>query len=319
MSVLRSCCIAGLSVVAATAQSQQFPAKAIRFVVPYPPGGGTDQIARLLGQKMSDAWGQQVIVENRPGAQGNIGQALVAKARPDGYTIVLGATAALCINPVIYSNVGFDALKDFAPIVLVTRQPYFIVVHPSVPARTIKDLIALAKANPKGLNFGTSGGFPQLGGELFKSMAGIDMVHIPYAGAAPALFALIAGQLELTITTPSGPLPFVRSGRVRLLAVTSPARIDIVPGVPTVSEAGLPGYEMLGWYGVLAPAGTPREIVARFNAEINRGLRAPDIKDRLAQQAVQTAGGSPVEFAEYLGKEYAKWTRVAMASSMKVD
>ena len=252
---------------ASLAPAQQFPSKPIRFIVPYTPGGGTDLVARTLGQKLTDAWNQQVIIENRPGAQGNVGTAAASKAPADGYTIVLGYVGALCINPFLYPNAGFDPNRDFAPITLATQQPYLIVVHPSVPAKSIKELIALAKTNPGKLSFGSSGSLPQLAGELMKYMAGIDMVHVPYKGAGPALIDLIGGQLDLTFTTPAGPLPFIRSGRLRVLAVTSSTRTDIVPDAPTVVEAGIPGFEVTGWYGVLAPAGTPKEVVARLNAE----------------------------------------------------
>ena len=304
---------------ASLACAQQFPAKPIRFIVPYTPGGGTDLVARTIGQKLTDAWSQQVIIENRPGAQGNVGTAAAAKAPADGYTIVLGYVGALCINPFLYPNAGFDPNRDFAPITLATQQPYLIVVHPSVPAKSIKDLLLLAKANPGKLSFGTSGSLPQLAGELMKHMTGINMVHVPYKGAGPALIDLIGGQLDLTFTTPAGPLPFIRAGRLRVLAVTSATRSEIVPDSPTVIEAGISGYEVTGWYGVLGPAGTSKEIVARLSAEMARILRLPEVKDKLAHEGLQPIGNTPEEFAIYIRNETAKWGKVVQITGVKAD
>lgn len=318
MSMLRVIACALLA-SAAPAAAQQFPNKPIRFIVPYTPGGGTDLVARTIGQKLTDAWRQQIIIDNRPGAQGNVGTAAGARAAADGYTIVLGYVGALCINPFLYSNAGFDPNVDFAPITLATQQPYLIVVHPSVPVKSIKDLLALARANPGKLSFGTSGSLPQLAGELMKHLTNINMVHVPYKGAGPALIDLIGGQLDLTFTTPAGPLPFIRNGRLRVLAVTSAARSDIVPDAPTVIEAGIPGYEVTGWYGVLAPAGTPKEAVSRLNAEMVRILRLPEIRDKLAHEGIQPVGNTPEEFTSYIRSETAKWGKVVQLTGVKAD
>ena len=319
MSMPRVMAFALLSASPTLALAQQFPVKPIRFIVPYTPGGGTDLVARTIAQKLTTAWNQQVIIENRPGAQGSVGTAAAAKSAPDGYTIVLGYVGALCINPFLYPNVGFDPGQDLAPITLATQQPYLIVVHPSVPAKSLKELVVLAKAHPGKLSFGSSGALPQLAGELLKHMTTINMVHVPYKGAAPALIDLIGGQLDLTFTTPAGPLPFVRSGRLRVLAVTSATRAEFVPDVPTVIEAGIPGYEVTGWYGVLAPAGTPKEIIGRLNAEMMRILRLTEIKDKLAHEGIRPVGNTPEEFSAFIRNETAKWGKAVQVTGVKAD
>lgn len=300
-----------------SAFAQNYPNKPIRFVVPAPAGGGTGLVASTIGKKMTESWGIQVLIDNRPGAQGNIGHALVAKAPPDGYTIVAGYVNALCLNPFMYSDVGFDSIKDFAPVSLATQQPYFLIVHPSLPALSLKQLVALAKTHPNRLNFGTTGSLPQLAGEMMKSMARINMTHIPYKGSADVMPDLLSGRLELTFSSPGVPLPFIRSGKLRLLAVTSSKRIDIVRDTPTVAEAGLPGYEITGWYGVLAPTGTPKEIINKLSAEIVRILKLPDIREQLT--GYEPGGSTPEEFSAYLKKEMAKYAHLVKESGIKVE
>lgn len=304
---------------ASIADAQQFPTKPIRFILPYSPGGGMDLVLRTIGQKLTDTLGQIVVVENRWGAQGNVGTALAAKAKPDGYTLMLGEAGALCINPHLYANVGFDTQKHFAPITLATQQPYLVVVHPSVPAQSLQELISLAKANPNKLTFGTSSSVAQISGEWMKHVAGFTMTHIPYKGAAPAMIDLIGVRLDLTFSSPAGPMPFIRSGRLRVLAVTTRARVDFLPDVPTVIEAGVPDYEMAGWYGVFAPVGTSREIVMQLNAQLVQVLRLPDVKERFAREGIQTVGNLPDEFADFIKVEFAKWGKAVQTTGVKAE
>ncbi|MBI4191972.1 MAG: tripartite tricarboxylate transporter substrate binding protein [Betaproteobacteria bacterium] len=308
MSALpRALVIAVLATILPSASAQQYPSKLIRFIVPYPPGGGTDFLTRLLAKNMSEAWDQRVLVENRPGAEGNVGTAIAAKEPPDGYTIFLGTNTSLTINPFTYRNVGYNPITDFAPITHATTQPYFIVAHPSLPVRSFKEFVAFARANPAKLNVGTSGSSAMLAAELLNVSAKIKITPIPYKGSGPALLEVLAGQIELAIGTPAGPLPFVRSGKLRLLAVTSSKRLDIVPDSPTVAESGFPGYEVTGWYGVLAPGGTPNNIVAKLNAELVRTLRLPQTKELLARSAVQPVGSTAEEFSAFIKSEAVKW------------
>ena len=291
------------------AAGQNYPSRPIQIIGPFPPGGGTDLVMRLMGQKLNEALGQPVIYDYRSGAAGNLGTALAAKARPDGYTLSM-QSPPFTVNPLTMRNVGYDPIKDFTPIILATETAYVIVAHPAGPARNIRELIALGKANPNKLSFGTSGTLAQLGGELLKKMGGFNMTHIPYRGAGPALIDLVGGHLDLSVTTPTAPLPFIRAGRLRVLAVASTARLDILPQVPTVAESGIPGFEVSGWYGLLAPAGTPKEIINRLNSELVRALALPEIKTRLSQEAIKPVASTPEEFAVYLGKETAKWSRL---------
>src|SRR3990172_9740739 len=318
MNILRAivvCLLFGGSIGSA----QQFPAKSIRFIVPFPAGGGSDALSRLVGQKLTEAWGQQVIVENRPGAQGSIGSALAAKAAPDGYTILLGEVGALCVNPHLYANVGFNPNKDFAPITLATQHPSVFIAHPSVPAKSIRELIAVAKAKPGRLTFGTSGAVAQIAGELFQIMAGIKLTRVPYKGSNPAVVDVMGGHVDLIISRPFSPLPFIRSGRLRALAVTTRTRVDILPDVPTVIEAGIPEYEMANWYGVLAPAGTPGEIVSRFNTELVRILKLPEVNERSTREGYQPVGNSSEEFAAFIRSEIAKWGKAVQVTGVKAN
>ncbi len=316
MQAMRAAAIM-LMTVASFASAQQFPVKPIRVIVPYTPGGGNDFAIRTISQKLTESWGQQIIIENRAGAEGNLGTAYAARAAADGYTILHVDVGALCINPLLFSDVGFDTQKDFLPITMTTEQPYLVIVHPSVPAKTIKDLIAIAKANPGKLNFGSSGAPSQIAGEWIKHLAGIKMTNIPYKGAAPALIDVISGQIDLAFTTPAGPLAFIRSGRLRALGVTSRTRLDFLPDIPTVTESGIPDYEVTGWYGLFAPSGTPREVVARLNAEVARILRLPDVKERFSRAGMRPVGNSQDEFVSYMKSEVAKWRRAVEITGVK--
>jgi len=305
----------------AAGEAPAWPVKPIRFVVPYPPGGPLDIVARVLGQKLAERWGQPVIVDNRSGAGGNIGADLIAKAPPDGYSIVMGAVATHAINPHLYSKMPYDALRDFAPVVLVTQVPNILVVNPQVPAKSVKELISLARAKPGALNFGSgsTGSAGHLAGELFKTMAGVDMAHIPYKGAVPAVADLLAGQIQLMFDNLASALPNVKAGRLRALAVTTVKRSPQVPELPTVAESGLPGFDLSTWFGVFAPAGTPVAVVAKLNAELGAILAAADVKERLALLGAEPAGGSPEAFAAFVRTEYAKYAKVVKASGARVD
>jgi tripartite-type tricarboxylate transporter receptor subunit TctC len=303
------------------AQAQPYPAKPIRFVVPYPAGGPLDTVARLLGQKVSESTKQPVIVDNKPGAGGNIGADAVAKAPADGYTILMGAVATHAINPTLYSSIPYDAIKDFAPVTQVASTPNVLVVNPSVPAANVREFIAYAKANPGKLNFGSgsSGSAGHLAGELFKTMAGVDMVHVPYKGAAPAMSDLVGGQIQLMFDNLASSLAQVRAGKVRALAVTTARRSALAPDLPTIAESGLPGFDISTWFGIFVPAGTPREVVARLHDEFTRALAMPDIRERMMSLGAEPVGSTPGEFAAYIRAEADKYARVIKASGARVD
>ncbi len=289
-----------------------YPVKPVRLVVPSSPGGGTDITARILAPKLTERLGQQVVVENRAGAGTMIGTEIVAKSAPDGYTLLMGLST-LAINPAMYKKVPYDSVRDFAPISQVIAAPNMLVVHPSVPARTVKELIAFARARPGQLNYASAGHGtnPHLSMELFLSMTGLKVVHIPYKGLAPGIVDLLAGHVTLATATMLTGLPHVKSGRLRLLGTTGAKRAAVLPDQPTVAEAGVPGYEASQWYGVLAPAQTPKEIVARLHAEIVRILQAPDMRQKLAADGTDPVGSSPDEFARYIKSELTKWGKVA--------
>lgn len=301
----------------ASVSAQQFPGKPIRFIVPFAPGGGADLVARTIRPKLSEFLGQQVIVDNRPGALGNSGTAFASKAAPDGYTLVLGETGTLCINPHLYADIGYDAQKDFSPIALMTRQAYLIVVQPAVPADSVKELVAYARSGKGRLSLGTSGASGQIAGELFRLGMGIDITSVPYKSGALALFDLLGSHINMTITTPAPVLSFIRDGKLRVLAVTTRSRIDILPSVQTVSEAGLPDYDIAGWYGILAPAHTPREIVKRLNAELVRMAKLPEVREPLTREGAQVVGSSPEEFAALIRSETAKWGKAVQRTGVR--
>ena len=303
------------------AQAGSYPTKPIRLVVPFPPGGATDILARAIGQRFSEVLGQPVIVDNRPGAGGNIGSELVAKAAPDGYTLLMGTVGTHAINPSLYAKMPYDHVKDFAPVILVAGVPNVLVVHPSVPARTVGEFIAYAKANPGKLNFASSGSGTSihLAGELFKVMAGVQMTHIPYKGSAPAIQDLLGGQVQLMFDNLPSALPQIKAGKLRALAVTSANRTPALPDVPTVAEAGLAGFEASSWFGVLAPAGTPPATIARLNAEGVKWLATPEAKERMHNLGANAAGGTPEDFAAHIRAETVKWARVVKDSGAKAE
>ena len=309
-----------LAAVSAAAIAQGYPHKTIRLIVPFPAGGPTDIIARTVGQKLTESMGQAVVIDNRGGSGGNIGADIVAKAAPDGYTLLM-AIVSHAINPSLYSKLPFDPVKDFSPITRTGAATIIFVASPSIGAKTIKDLIALAKAKPHQINFGSPGsGTPHhLAGELLKVTAGIDLIHIPYKGAAPAIADLLGGQVHTAFVSLPAALPHVKAGKLVGLGITSPGRSAVAPDLPTFAEAGLGGYALENWYGALAPAGTPREIITRLNVEIVKALQLPDVKERLTSQGFETRTSTPDEFATYLKSEIVKWAGIVKASGAKVD
>jgi len=303
------------------AQPSAFPDRPIHFVVGFTPGGPSDILSRALGQKLAEQWGQQVVIENRPGAGGNIAAEAVARSAPDGYTWLLGNNSILATNASLYRKLGYDPVKDFAPVALVAIQPNILVVNPQVPASSVRELIALARAKPGQLNYASSGSgaAAHLSGELFKAMTGVDMVHVPYKGAQPALTDVIAGQAQLMFATSASVLPYVKSGRLRALAVTTAQRSATVPELPTVAEAGVPGFESITWHGVVVPAATPAPLVERLNRDIVAVLQMPDVRERLAALGAEVVGGTPSAFADYIAKEIPKWTKVVKDSGARAE
>jgi len=303
------------------AQAPDYPTKPIRIVVPFPPGGATDILARDVAQKLTESWGQQVIVDNRPGAGGNIGSELVAKSAPDGYTLEMGTVGTHAINASLYAKMPYDHVKDFAPVILVAGVPNVLVVNPALPVNSVQELIAYAKANPGKLNFASSGNGTSihLSGELFKVMAGVQMTHVPYKGSAPALQDLLGGQVQLMFDNLPPSLPQIKAGKLRALGVTTATRSPALPDVPTIAESGLPGFESSSWFGVLAPAGTPPAVIAKLNAEIATWVASPDAKQKLLAIGANAAGGTPDDFAKHIAAETAKWAKVVKESGAKID
>jgi tripartite-type tricarboxylate transporter receptor subunit TctC len=303
------------------ANAQGWPEKPLRFIVGFTPGGPSDIIARALGQKLTELWTQQVVIENRPGAGGNIAAEIAAKSAPDGTTWLLGNNSILATNQSLYRKLAYDPVKDFAPVALVAIQPNILVVNPGVPAGSVKELIALAKAKPGELNYASSGSgaAAHLAGELFKAMTGVEMVHVPYKGAQPALTDVIAGQVQLMFATSASAIPYIKAGRLRALAVTTAKRSATVPELPTVSEAGVPGFEAITWHGVVVPAATPAPLVERLNADIVRVLRMRDLRERLESLGAELAPGTPQDFAEYIAREIPKWAKVVKDSGARAE
>jgi len=306
--------LAGL-VIAGNAVAQTYPAKPVRIVV----GPGPDSLARVIGQKLSATWGQPVIIDQRGGGGGTISAEAVAKAAPDGYTLLL-ATGTHTINPSLY-KVSYDMVRDFAPVTLLASTPFILAVHPSVPANSVRELIALAKTNPGKLNYGSggSGTPPHLATELFKTMAGVNIVHVPYKTVAAAITDLVAGQLQVMFTVGPAGLPQIRAGRIRGLAVSTAKRSAFAHELPTVAEAGLAGFEVFGWNGLLAPAGTPKPVIAKLHGEIIRALRSPEIRERIAGFGFEPVGNSPEEFGEFVKADIARWAKVAKESGAHID
>jgi tripartite-type tricarboxylate transporter receptor subunit TctC len=302
--------------------AQDYPSRPIRIIVPFPPGAGTDIVGRAIAQSLSDAWKQSVIVDNRPGAGGTIAGELVARGNPDGYTLMLGNVSTLAIAKALNPRLAYDPLKDFAPITLITASENVIVVHPAVAATSVKELIAYAKANPRKLNYGSSGNgtTSHLGGAMFASATGIEMTHVPYKGSAPMLTDLLAGQLQLAFSSVPTALPHIKSGRLRGLAVTRPQRSTTLPELPTVQEAaGLKSFEISLWQGIVAPAAVPRAIVAKLHQQIVASLHAPEMKARLTAQGLDPVGSTPEQFAAYMRAEIGKWTQVVKATGARIE
>ena len=301
--------------------AQAYPAKAIRFVVPFPPGGVTDRMARLISLHMQENWKQPVVVENRPGGSGFIASQAVASAPPDGYTLLMGNINTHAINSSLYAKLPYDPVKDFAPISLLVSAPNLLLIHPSVPANNVQDLIALARAKPGGINFASagSGTSSHMSAELFKSMASIDIAHIPYKGPGPALQDTLSGQVSMYFDTLASTLPQVRAGKLKALAITSPARSPLAPEIPALAESGMPGFDVAPWFGVLTRAGTPPEIIAKLHAEMTRILNLPEVRTTLASQGVTIIASTPDAFARYIDQEIVRWAKVVKDTGAKAE
>ncbi len=309
-----------IAFAAPPAFAQGYPDRPVRLIVPFPPGGGTDGFGRILGARLTEIWGQQVIIDNRGGAQGNIGTALGARAAPDGYTITLAHQGALTINPHLYSKPGYDTLRDFAGVSRGTDMAFILVVHPSLPVKTMKDLAQLAKKNPGKLTFASTSSGPQMAGELFRMTTGTDMLHIPYKGGGPATIDLLAGHVAIMFANPTATVPHVKAGKLRALGVMASKRNDALPDVPTAVEAGYPDLgNIIEWYGVVAPAATPREIIARLNAGVVQAINSPEVYKRIASLGQTPVTSTPEAFDEWIRAEFARWGKVVKASGAKAD
>ena len=306
---------------AGAAHAQQYPVKPIRIIIAQAPGSATDVVSRIVGNKLSENLGQPIVIDARPGAGGTIGTEAAARAAPDGYTLIMGNNSSHGANAALYAKLPFDVVKDFAPIIYVASTPYVLGVHPSLPVKTVKELIAFAKARPGQLNYASAGNGSthHLSGELLKTMAGIDMVHVPYKGTTPALSALLAGEVSVMFATVTGIQPHVKTGRARALAVTTASRSAMMQEMPTLAEAALPGFEMVSWFGLLGPAATPPAVVARLNTEMAKVLALADVRSALAAQGLEVNPGTPEQFAEYIRREVAKFTRIAKAANVRAD
>ncbi len=310
--------IAALSVATVCAQ---YPTRPVRLIAPFPASGGVDIVARQIAQKLSERWGQQVVVDNRPGATGIIGTDLAAKSAPDGYTILLGNVATQAVNVSLYSHIPYDPVRDFAPITLIARVPEMLIVNPSMAVTSVKDLIALAKAKPKQLTFGSAGAGspPHLAGELFQSLANVQFVHVPYKGSAPALTDLIGGQINMYFANILSAMVHVKAGRLRALGVTSAKRSIVAPDVPTIAEAGLTGYEEYNWYGLLAPHGTPKPVVDTLYQNTIAVVRSADLQERLTRDGAEVIASKPEEFAKFIRSEISKYAKVIKTRGLRVE
>ena len=307
--------------VSAPLAAQPYPSKPVRWIIPFPPGGGTDVISRTLAQKLTESWGQQVIADNRPGSGGTIGLAAAAKLPPDGYNLVLGQLANLGIAPALYPKLPYDPVKDFTPVTLVLTSPLILVAHPSLPAKNLRELIALAKAKPDSVTFGSPGNGTtgHLGTEMLKVMAGVKMTHVPYKGASPAFTGLMGGEIAIYLSSIPPALAMLNAGRVKPIGVTSAKRMPTLPNVPTLAEGGLPGYEVTNWYGVMAPAGLPKDVLGKLNTDLVRILKQPDVQQRFQGEGGDVTPNSPGEFSAFIRTEIAKWSKAVRASGAKVD
>jgi len=301
--------------------AQQYPVKPIRLIVPSTPGGSVDTLARTIGPRLTERWGQQVVVDNRAGAGGTIAAEVTAKSPPDGYVLMLGTIASLCTNVSLHKKLPYDPVRDFAPVSLVATQNLMLLVHPSVPAKSVKELTRFAKSQPGKLSYGSagSGTGSHLSGELFKQLAGVDILHIPYKGVAPGLVDLISGQISINFPSILSALPHVRSGRARALAVTGATRTRAAPELPTMQEAGVKDYESMTWYGIVAPAGTPAEIVTKLSAETAAIMKHPDTSERLSKEGADPVGSSPQEFGRYMQREIEKWRKVIRTAGIEAS
>lgn len=313
--------LACAAVTLPAAAGGDYPIKPVRMIAPYPPGGTSDIIARIVGQKLVDAWRQQIVVDNRAGANGGIGSELAAKSPADGYTLLIGNMTPIAANPSLYRKLGYDSLRDFAGVSLVAAGPNVLVVNPVLPAKSVQELIAYAKAQPGSLNFGSGGaGSPaHLAGELFKTLTGVSMMHVPYKGTVLSINDLIAGQVQLVFSDAPIAVPHVKSGKLRALAVTGAKRTPLMPEFPTVAEAGVPGFEFDNWWGILVPAATPRILINKINAELVRIMQLADVKERFANLGVEAIHGTPAAFDTYIKAEYAKLAKIIKASGARAD
>ncbi|MDB5809497.1 MAG: hypothetical protein JWN94_1619 [Betaproteobacteria bacterium] len=321
MRILTRVAIAiALSTGALCAHGQSYPAKPVRFIIPFPPGGPTDIMGRLAAQRLTEAWGVQVVADNRAGAGGNIGSEMCAKSPPDGYTICM-MTVAQSISPAIYPKLGFDPLKDLAPVTLMATLPSLLMVHPSLPVKNVKDLVALAKAKPGILTYASTGNgtSPHMLMEMFKWMAGVNLVHVPYKGASPAMIDQISGQIDVAFSTAIAALPFVQQGKVRAIAISTKDRFPPLPDLPTVDQGGVKDFDGSSWQGVVMPANTPRDMVVKANAELAKMLKSADMKEKILQQGGIASGNSPEEFAAFMKSETEKWAKVAKAAKVRVE
>jgi tripartite-type tricarboxylate transporter receptor subunit TctC len=320
--MMKKMMVAGMMAVAVAgaAQAQQYPAKSVRMLVGYAPGGGTDIMARAVAQKLTESLGQQFIVENRPGANANLAAELAAKAPADGYTLLMISVSHAISKP-LYKKLGYDLERDFAPVIHISSVPQFVVVTPSLPVKNLKELVALAKSRPGQVTYASSGaGSPEhIAGELFKAMAGVDLIHVPYKGGGPSAIGIISGETVVGFNTAPVAIPHIRNERLKVLAVTEERRNPALPHVPTVAESGLPGYAMTTWYGLLAPAGVPREAIVKVNAEIDRALRLNDVRERFAALGADPVGGPPERFGSYIKSEVAKFAKLAKERGLVLD
>ncbi len=305
----------------ASAAGLDYPNKSIRFLVAVAPGGSTDSLARLIGQKLSESLGQQVVMDNRPGGGGLVGLEVAAKAAPDGYTLLAGGTGSIAINPSLYKDLPYDPVKQFAPVIPIAYSSSVLVVHPSVTAKNVAELIALAKAKPGGLRYASAGGgsSPHLSATVFRTMAGVDITHVPYKGSTPGVLATVSGETSLMFTGVASALGQIKSGRLRALSVNGPKRSPALPDVPTAGESGLPGFEVDFWIGVFVPTGTPRAVIAKLNSEINRIISSPGTKDTLLVLGADPVGGSPEQFGALVRKDLERWAQIVKASGMKAE
>jgi len=319
--LMKAGAVTGLLLFVPTISAQPYPAKPVRVVVPFAAGGTTDIVTRILAQRLTENWGQQLIVDNRAGAGGNIGSEIIATSPPDGYSILMATVATHGINASLYKKIPYDPIKDFSPITLVASTPSVLMVNPSVAANSVKQLISLAKAKPGQLNFGSpgNGSSHHLAGELFDSMAGVKMAHIPYKGTAAALIDLMAGQIQLTFDTLPSAMPYVKAKKLKALAVTSTKRTRSLSDLPTVSEAGVPGYEVTSWYGALAPAGTPTDIVKKLNADFVRTIHIPQVTEKMIEAGADPVANTPEQFAAFIRSELKKWAKVVQDCGARVD